>query len=85
MSVSDDGQGVPSTEIEQIFFAPRPSMNALVLLRRRLQGLFGHRFRLEVWSEIGRGTTVTLRIPLRIRLEVEGKSLEAKRTIFSVS
>jgi two-component system, LytTR family, sensor kinase len=78
MSVSDDGQGVPSTEIEQIFFAPRPSMNALVLLRRRLQGLFGHRFRLEVWSEIGRGTTVTLRIPLRTRLEVEGKSLEAK-------
>jgi two-component system LytT family sensor kinase len=75
MSVSDDGKGVPSTEIEQIFFAPRPSMNALVLLRRRLQGLFGHRFRLEVWSEIGRGTTVTLRIPLRTRLEVEGKSL----------
>ena len=78
MSVSDDGQGVPSAEIEQIFFAPRPSMNALVLLRRRLQGLFGNRFRLEVWSEIGRGTTVTLRIPLRTRLEVEGKSLEAK-------
>jgi two-component system, LytTR family, sensor kinase len=77
MSVSDDGQGVPSTEIEQIFFAPRSSMHALVLLRRRLQGLFGHRFRLEVWSEIGRGTTVTLRIPLRTRLEVEGKSLEA--------
>jgi LytS/YehU family sensor histidine kinase len=63
MSVSDDGQGVPSTEVEQIFFAPRPSMHALVLLRRRLRGLFGHRFRLEVWSEIGRGTTITLRIP----------------------
>jgi two-component system, LytTR family, sensor kinase len=78
MSVSDDGQGVPSTEVEQIFFAPRPSMNALVLLRRRLQGLFGHRFRLEVRSEIGRGTTVTLRIPLRTRLEVEGRSLEAR-------
>ena len=63
MSVSDDGQGVPFTEVEQIFFAPRPSMHALALLRRRLQGLFGHRFRLEVWSEIGRGTTITLRIP----------------------
>lgn len=78
MSVSDDGRGVPSTEVEQIFFAPRPRMNALVLLRRRLQGLFGHRFRLEVWSEIGCGTTVTLRIPLRTRLEVEGRSLEAR-------
>jgi two-component system LytT family sensor kinase len=78
MSVSDDGQGVPSTEVEQIFFAPRPRMNALVLLRRRMQGLFGHRFRLEVWSEIGCGTTVTLRIPLLTRLEVEGRSREAK-------
>jgi hypothetical protein len=47
-------------------------MHALVLLRRRLQGLFGHRS--EVWSEIGRGATVTLRIPLRTRLEVEGRS-----------
>jgi hypothetical protein len=52
-------------------------MNALVLLRRRMQKLFGHRFRLEVWSEIGRGTTVTLRIPLQTRLEVEEKSLGA--------
>src|ERR1700730_3481411 len=77
MSVNDDGQGVQSTEVEQIFFAPRTSMHALVLLRQRLQGLFGHRFRLEVCSEIGRGTTVTLRIPLRKRLEVEGRSLEA--------
>jgi two-component system, LytTR family, sensor kinase len=78
MSVSDDGQGVSSSEVEQIFFAPRPRMHALVLLRRRLQGLFGHRFRLEVRSEIGRGTTVTLRIPLLTRLEVEERSLEAR-------
>jgi two-component system LytT family sensor kinase len=78
MSVSDDGQGVPSTEVEQIFFPLRPSMHALVLLRRRLRGLFGHRFRLEVWSEIGCGTTITLRIPFRTRLEVEGISLEGR-------
>jgi two-component system, LytTR family, sensor kinase len=78
MSVSDDGQGVSSTEVEQIFFAPRPNMHALVLLRRRLQGLFGHRFQREVRSEIGRGTTVTLRIPLRARLGAEGRSSEAR-------
>jgi LytS/YehU family sensor histidine kinase len=76
MSVSDDGQGVPSREIEQIFFAPRPRVHALELLHRRMQRLFGHRFRLEVWSEIGRGTTVTLRIPLRTRLEVLQSSRE---------
>jgi len=63
MSVSDDGQGVPSGEVEQIFFAERPQVHALVLLRRRLQGLFGRSFRLEVYSDVGQGTTVTLRIP----------------------
>jgi len=34
-----------------------------VLLRRRLQGLFGRSFQLEVRSEIGEGTTVTMRLP----------------------
>ena len=63
--VSDDGQGVPSTEIEQIFFAEGPRVHALTLLRRRLQGLFGLSFKLEVHSEIGKGTTVTMRIPLQ--------------------
>jgi two-component system sensor histidine kinase LytS len=65
LSVSDDGQGVSSTEVEKVFFAERPRIHALVLLRRRLQGLFGRSFQLEVRSEVGQGTTVTLRIPLR--------------------
>ena len=65
MSVRDDGQGVPSTEVEQLFFAERPRVHALVLLRRRLQGLFGHSFQLEVRSETGEGTTVTMRISLQ--------------------
>jgi two-component system sensor histidine kinase LytS len=65
LSVSDDGQGVPPTEVEQVFFAERPRVHAMVLLRRRLQGLFGHSFQLEVRSEVGQGTAVTLRIPLR--------------------
>src|ERR1700674_4497770 len=57
MSISDDGQGVPSTEVEQVFFAERPRVHALVLLRRRLRGLFGRSFQMEVRSEIGEGTT----------------------------
>ena len=80
MSVSDDGQGVPSTEVEQLFFAERPRVHALVLLRRRLQGLFGRSFQLEVRSEIGEGTTVTMRIPLRKRF---GVGLESPRAITS--
>jgi LytS/YehU family sensor histidine kinase len=67
MSVSDDGQGVPSREVEHVFFEERPQVHALVLLRRRLQGLFGHSFQLQVRSELGVGTTVTMRIPLRKR------------------
>ena len=80
MSVSDDGQGVPSTEVEQLFFAERPRVHALALLRRRLQGLFGRSFQLEVRSEIGEGTTVTMRIPLRKQF---GVNLEAPRAITS--
>ena len=77
MSVSDDGQGVPSKEVEQVFFAERPRVHALSLLRRRLQTLFGRSYRLEVCSEVGQGTTVTVRIPLRPRFEVVGRSLES--------
>jgi two-component system sensor histidine kinase LytS len=76
MSVSDDGLGVPSAEVEQIFFAERQPVHALTLLRRRLQTLFGRSFRLEVRSEIGEGATVTMRIPLQTRFEVMGRSLE---------
>jgi two-component system sensor histidine kinase LytS len=78
MSVSDDGQGVPSTEVEQLFFGERPGAHALVLLRRRLQGVFGRSFQLEVRSEIGEGTTVIMRIPFRERLEV---NLESPRAL----
>jgi len=77
MSVSDDGKGVPSTEVEKIFFASRPQMHALELLRRRLEGLYGRAFCLEVCSEIGQGTLVTVRIPLRPGFKVVEGSLES--------
>jgi two-component system sensor histidine kinase LytS len=80
LSVSDDGDGVPPAEVEQVFFAERSGAHALVLLRRRLQGLFGRSFQLKVRSEVGQGTTVTLRIPLRKRF---GGSLEWPGTITS--
>ena len=78
MSIRDDGQGVPPTEVEHVFFAERQRVHALVLLRRRLQGLFGRSFQLEVRSEVGEGTTVTMRIPLRKRF---GVGLESPRAI----
>jgi LytS/YehU family sensor histidine kinase len=48
----------------------------LPLLRRRLAGLFGDSFRLEVRSELGQGTKVTMRIPLLKQGELP-ESLEA--------
>jgi signal transduction histidine kinase len=63
MSISDEGQGVPSRGVERVFFAVGPRVHALSLLRRRLKRLFGHSFRLEIESEVGRGTRVTMRLP----------------------
>jgi two-component system sensor histidine kinase LytS len=65
VSVSDDGRGVPSTDVEKVFFGNRSEVHAMALLRRRLQGLYHTSFRLEVHSELEHGTTVTMRIPLR--------------------
>ena len=80
MSVCDDGQGVPWREVEQIFFAEGPQAHALLLLRHRLQTLFGRSFRLEVRSDAGKGTTVTLCFPLRPRPEVVRRSWESVAT-----
>ena len=67
--------------MRHVLFANRKRVHALTLLRRRrLQGLFGRSFQLEVRSEIGEGTTVTMRIPLRKRF---GVGLESPGTITS--
>ena len=65
MSVCDDGRGVASADVARVFFAEGPRVHALSLLRRRLEGLFERLFELEVRSEIGEGTTVTMRLPLK--------------------
>ena len=65
LSVSDNGRGVAAAQVERVFFGAPSRAHALGLLRRRLHGLFGGAFGLEVRSEVGQGTTVTLRMPLR--------------------
>ncbi len=76
MTVTDDGRGVAADQVEKVFFEERTKAHALLLLRRRLQGLFGHSFSFAVSSEVGRGTTVTIRIPVQPPFEVVGRSLE---------
>jgi two-component system, LytTR family, sensor kinase len=79
MSVTDDGKGIPSNKVEEIFFRERPRAHALMLLRRRLKGLFGRSFSIEASSDLGEGTTVTVRIPLQTHFEVVGRSFETVR------
>jgi two-component system, LytTR family, sensor kinase len=76
MSVSDDGRGIPPAEVEHCFFGERHRAHALRLLRRRLQAVYGRAFRLEVCSEVGLGTTVTMHIPLRTRVGGGSESKE---------
>lgn len=76
ISVTDDGKGVPAGEIETVFFGQRKGAHALLLLRRRLQTLFGHSFSFAISSDVGHGTTVRLRVPLEPPFEVVGRSLE---------
>lgn len=75
MRVRDDGPGVPAAQVERVFFAVHSRVNALSLLRRRLDGLFGGSFWFDVFSDIGQGTTVTMRIPLQTQLGICAKSL----------
>ena len=76
MKVSDDGEGVPSEEVENTFFANGRRAHALLLLRRRLQGLFGSAFNLDIYSSVGVGTTVIMRVPFQPPVEVTGRSLD---------
>jgi sensor histidine kinase YesM len=66
--ITDNGTGVPRTQIEQVFFRERSRLGRLTLLRRQLGELFGDSFQLEIESEIGVGTTATLILPLQIDL-----------------
>jgi LytS/YehU family sensor histidine kinase len=66
MTVTDNGTGVPGTQIEQVFFPQRSQLGRLILLRRQLGALFGNSFKLEIDSEIGIGTRAALSLPLRV-------------------
>jgi LytS/YehU family sensor histidine kinase len=68
------GKACPQRKWKKFSFR-NARVHALVLLSRRLQGLFGRLFQLEVQSEAGQGTTVTLRISLRF--EVGNARLDA--------
>lgn len=59
VTVQDDGQGF---DYEQVMVSRNPEHLGLVSMRERGEGLGG---RVEIWSERGRGTRVTLWLPLQ--------------------
>src|SRR5262249_10897513 len=54
--VRDTGVGMPASRCEEILEPGPRGAHALVLLRRRLEALYGDAFDLEVRSRVGRGT-----------------------------
>jgi LytS/YehU family sensor histidine kinase len=66
ITVTDNGTGVPRTQIERVFFPERSQPGRLTLLRRQLGELFGNSFKLDIESEIGAGTSAKLSLPLLI-------------------
>ncbi len=63
MTVRDDGSHLPADEVDRIFFDERAGAHALVLLRRRLKGLFGSSGGVTAESDAHRGTSVTVTVP----------------------
>ena len=74
---SDVESEAPSTEIEQVLLAEHPRGQALTLLHRRLRELYDGSFMLEVRTETGRRSLVTMRIPLQTFFRVSLESPDA--------
>ena len=64
ITVSDTGIGIAPGDTERLFSEGGGHVHALALLRRRLAGLYGSDYRIDVESEPGKGTGIYLRIPL---------------------
>ncbi|MGH3665619.1 MAG: histidine kinase, partial [Egibacteraceae bacterium] len=65
VQVRDDGAGMDAETVDQVLAGDVEGGIGLRNISERLASLFGERYRLDVHSQPGKGTTVDLRIPLR--------------------
>jgi two-component system, LytTR family, sensor kinase len=63
VTVTDNGPGIPEDQRHAILSDPIDGAHALALLRRRLRGLYGAAFEMNIGDRVGGGALVTVRLP----------------------
>lgn len=64
--IKDDGVGIPEDKFEKVLIPGYGSGNGVGLsnVHERLKSLFGEDYGLRIQSQVGEGTTITVRVPL---------------------
>lgn len=73
--VKDDGVGIQPDRISQVLLPGVGSGNGVGLsnVHERLKSLFGEDYGLHISSEVGKGTTVHVRVPLILDINEDGR------------
>ncbi len=83
VEVEDDGVGMPEGRARDVGFVSRGAGIGMRNVRERLEVLYGNNARFEVFSRPGRGTRVTLEIPMAPNMVVLADQASARASTFS--
>lgn len=74
--VKDDGVGIPENMLDEVLRPGVGTGNGVGLsnVNERLKSLFGEEYGLRITSEVGKGTTMHVRVPLILDAEEEERS-----------
>ncbi|MBC7342689.1 MAG: histidine kinase [Clostridia bacterium] len=83
ISVKDDGVGIPADKINLVLQPGYGSGNGVGLsnVNERLISFYGEDYRLKITSSEGKGTTVTMRIPLAQALPRPGREIAGEHRL----
>ncbi len=83
VEVEDDGVGMPEGRAREVGFVSRGAGIGMRNVRERLEVLYGNNARFEVFSRPGRGTRVTLEIPMAPNVLVLADQTSARASTLS--
>jgi len=83
VEVEDDGIGMAEGRAREVGFVSRGAGIGMRNVRERLEVLYGNNARFEVFSRPGRGTRVTLEIPMAPNVLVLADQTSARASTFS--